>query len=588
MPVNRNALIRYKTIDKCLQNHYRKWTLENLIDACSDALYEYEGIDKGVSKRTIQGDIQTMRSDKLGYNAPILVEEKKYYTYEDPNYSITNIPLTDQDLGMLSDAVEFMKQFKGFSHFRDLDGMVQKLEDHIYSQKTHTKSVIDFEKNDNLKGLNLLDSLYQAIIKKQVVKISYQSFKARQANSFDFHPYLLKEYRNRWFVIGAKEATTVVLNLALDRIIGIEKSELLYEDPNNFNTDTYFENVIGVSVSPNIRPQKVLLYINHYHAPYVLTKPLHPSQEVVNKDHYGVTISLLVQHNFELEKAILGFGDGIKVLAPKRLRQIIKERLTNSIDLYNTDITEKGLHAAAQKLTHKGFTKLNRIYTRREIKHIGDKLHSRYNKAHHIRVEHQKFAHDILPEVTNIILNKNLRRLVKTIDPKAALVKVAYYHTTTEDKAYQDWHQAGFIYVKGRGSSTEGYKNEKIAHVCPPEYVAKNIFCIRIHLDDTSESNGLHQLIPGSHNKRLSKEEIELISDNSLPVTPELYEGNVLVFKPLILSSFLPPKTKKRRRIIHLDFCSAELPKSIEWYSKIDLQLIDLKILKPLDILFYF
>lgn len=72
MPVNRNALIRYKTIDTCLRNKYRRWTLEDLIDACSDALYEYEGIDKGISKRTVQMDIQMMRSEKLGYNALLL------------------------------------------------------------------------------------------------------------------------------------------------------------------------------------------------------------------------------------------------------------------------------------------------------------------------------------------------------------------------------------------------------------------------------------------------------------------------------------------------------------------------------------
>ena len=78
MPANRNALIRYKTIDNCLRNPYRRWTLEDLVDACSDALYEYEGIDKGISKRTVQMDIQMMRSEKLGYNAPIVVYENKY------------------------------------------------------------------------------------------------------------------------------------------------------------------------------------------------------------------------------------------------------------------------------------------------------------------------------------------------------------------------------------------------------------------------------------------------------------------------------------------------------------------------------
>lgn len=93
MPVNRNALIRYRTIDKCLQNRRRKWTIDDLIDACTEALYEYEGIDKPISLRTIRLDLNAMRSEQLGYNAPIVVIDKKYYTYEDPDYTITNIPL---------------------------------------------------------------------------------------------------------------------------------------------------------------------------------------------------------------------------------------------------------------------------------------------------------------------------------------------------------------------------------------------------------------------------------------------------------------------------------------------------------------
>jgi hypothetical protein len=92
MPLNRYALIRYKTIDKCLQNRFRRWTLDDLIEVCSDVLYEFEGVTKRVGLRTIQSDIQVMRSDKLGYNAPINVVVRKYYTYEDPEYSITNIP----------------------------------------------------------------------------------------------------------------------------------------------------------------------------------------------------------------------------------------------------------------------------------------------------------------------------------------------------------------------------------------------------------------------------------------------------------------------------------------------------------------
>ena len=151
MAANKNALIRYKTIDKCLQNRMRKWTLNDLIEACSDALYEYEGKDCNVSKRTIQLDIFNMRSDKFGYNAPIIVVDKKYYTYEDKNYSITNLPISAIDLEKLAESVTLLKQFKGFSHFENLNGVIQKLEDYVYSTQKSTNSVIEFEKNESSK-----------------------------------------------------------------------------------------------------------------------------------------------------------------------------------------------------------------------------------------------------------------------------------------------------------------------------------------------------------------------------------------------------------------------------------------------------
>lgn len=108
MPANKNALIRYKTIDRCLRNRFRRWTIDDLTEACSDALREMEGITKGVSVRTVQGDLQMMRSDKLGYNAPIEVFDRVYYRYADPNYSINGMPLTEDDCRLLRQAVEML------------------------------------------------------------------------------------------------------------------------------------------------------------------------------------------------------------------------------------------------------------------------------------------------------------------------------------------------------------------------------------------------------------------------------------------------------------------------------------------------
>lgn len=336
MPVNRNALIRYRTIDNCLRNRYRKWTLEDLIDACSDALYEFQGIDKGVSRRTVQADIEMMRSNKLGYEAPIEVVDKKYYTYADKDYSITNIPLNHQDMQVLTEVSDLLKQFKGFSHFADLNEMVSKLEDKIYTQKTHGPPVIDFEKNDNLKGLEWIEMIRKAIIAKQTFCVTYQSFKARDASTFCFSAYLLKEYRNRWFVLGVPHKNrSTLLNLALDRIQGIEPGNEPYRENDQVDFTTYYNDVIGVTKSPGQRDVEVLFWIDNKNAPYVITKPLHHTQKLLKEVADGKIFSIKVILNFELERELLGFGAKLKVLEPRILVKQMKANLKQTLERYN-------------------------------------------------------------------------------------------------------------------------------------------------------------------------------------------------------------------------------------------------------------
>ena len=133
MPANKNALIRYKTIDRCLRNRYRRWTLDDLVDACSDALYDMEGIAKGVSARTVQGDLQIMRSDKLGYYAPIEVYDNKYYRYADPDYSIANTPISTEDYNLLANAVKTIEEYRENGDIEKLDEMLVKVKNKLNS-----------------------------------------------------------------------------------------------------------------------------------------------------------------------------------------------------------------------------------------------------------------------------------------------------------------------------------------------------------------------------------------------------------------------------------------------------------------------
>lgn len=334
MPVNRNALIRYKTIDTCLRNKYRRWTLEDLIDACSDALYEYEGIDKGISKRTVQMDIQMMRSEKLGYNAPIVVYDNKYYRYEDEDYSITNTPLSEQDLKTMSEAVEVLRQFKGFSYFSEMTDIVSRLEDHVTSTRQKTIPVIDFEKNEGLKGLNYLDVIYNAIVNKQALRLKYRSFKARSANTFLFYPYLLKEYRNRWFVFGRRKGN--LINLALDRIHNIEIDEKeKFVENNLFDPETFFEDLVGVTKNVGMKAQQVFFWVNADNAPYVETKPFHKSQKRIDVHEDGSkTFELNVVINQELQREFFGFADTIKILSPQSLVDFMSWKFRLAKELY--------------------------------------------------------------------------------------------------------------------------------------------------------------------------------------------------------------------------------------------------------------
>ncbi len=335
MALNKNALIRYKTIDKCLQNIYRKWTLNDLIAACSDALHEYEGRDVNVSKRTVQLDIQMMRSDKLGYNAPIVVYDRKHYKYDDPNFSITDIPLNETDMNILSETVEMLKQFKDFSLFSELGGIIQRLEDKVYTEKTHRSAIIHLEKNEDLKGLKYLDVLYQTILKKIVIKMEYQSFKAREVGSFLFHPFILKEFNNRWFVVGARHEDNRIMNLALDRIINIEYDLSVPYNDQGFEADNYYKHTYGVTVLTRKQLYDIHLKVDSKTAPYVLTKPFHHSQQLLETyEDRSILIQIRVHGNFEIERLILGYGASIEVIQPRIMRNRIKRIFKEAIKLY--------------------------------------------------------------------------------------------------------------------------------------------------------------------------------------------------------------------------------------------------------------
>ena len=340
MPANKNALIRYKTIDNCLRNRYRRWTLEDLVEACSEALYEMEGIQKGVSVRTVQGDIQMMRSDKLGYNAPIEVYDHKYYRYSDKDYSIMDMPMSQNDYDVMQEAVDMLRQLEGFEQFSEMADVVSRLQDKLAMSRNNRKPIIHFDSVPNLEGIRLLNPLYNYIAHKQTLRIMYQSFSARTPKEFILCPYLLKEFRNRWFLFGSKADDLLLFNLPLDRIKSVEPVDVPFRENPNFDTEHFFDDVIGVSKNINNTPRRIKFWANAEQSKYIKTKPIHQSQQLIkdNPEDGSCIFSIDVVINFEMYSVFMSYGPGIKVIYPRNAMMYMRDKLKEAAELYDTTV----------------------------------------------------------------------------------------------------------------------------------------------------------------------------------------------------------------------------------------------------------
>ncbi len=335
LATNKHAVIRYQALDKCFRNSGRKYYIEDLIEACCTAIYDYCGDDKGISRRQIIDDINFMESEH-GWCIPlqrIKDGRRVFYCYEDKSYSINNQPLNETEENQLKEALLTLSRFKGMPQFEWVDEISARLDSELDLSHSNEK-IIDFEQNQFLRGLEFITPLYNSILYKKAISINYQSFKQPLAISITFHPYFLKQYNNRWYVFGQNHENQFVMNLALDRIESIHESKLKYTANKEIDFNEYFEDLVGVTLPDDGALENILLEVSNDLLPYILTKPLHGSQKLKDKGSKTSTITIDVVPNFELESLILSHGEGIKVTKPTTLRNRIKKRVKAMFDSY--------------------------------------------------------------------------------------------------------------------------------------------------------------------------------------------------------------------------------------------------------------
>ena len=369
MPSNKNAIIRYMYLDQMLSDRYNKYTCEDLLIKVNERLQfagfptiggdpsDHERYIKS-GKRVIQLDLQALQESP--FNMEIDSSERRYgspiYRYADPTQSLFSKPLSDDEKQLLQEVINTLGQFSGLDNFEWLNDLQGKLNDRrAFGRRDYDRDllsrrkIISFSSNDYLKGKDYLGTLFSLISNKKVVDIDYEPF-GQLPRRIRLYPYLLKQYNDRWYLIGTPLATEefpyredFYVNLPLDRMRGICAVDgIKYIDCDEYLEERY-EDIVGITWIKEEELTEVILAVKDSYSGYVDTKPLHGSQIKYSADKQaelheeykafeGYTFyGLSLKPNRELFNTIYRNGDNIILLAPARLRETMIQELTSSL-----------------------------------------------------------------------------------------------------------------------------------------------------------------------------------------------------------------------------------------------------------------
>ena len=341
MPSNKNAFNRYLILDELLSDRFHDYSIEDLTHILEVRLAK-DGFE-GVGRRCVEKDIVYLE------NEPIFAEIERYKSetgkrcvrYADPTFSIFNKKLSNEERSLLCEVLETIGQFDGLDNFEWLEDFKSKL-----GVNEHEK-IIYFSNNPYLKNSNLLGRLFSYIANKVAVHLTYCPFGEEVQKEIDLHPYFLKQYNNRWYVIGAADSDGKILTYALDRIINVYPLPgLSYRLCTEDLTERY-EDIIGITYYENEPIDEIIFWASDDARGYIDTKPLHGSQRVIKEDgsaelhsmypslKKGKFYSIDCILNYELIRELCSFGSDVIVLSPEHIQKAIRCRIKAMKDSYD-------------------------------------------------------------------------------------------------------------------------------------------------------------------------------------------------------------------------------------------------------------
>ena len=322
MNISKSAYSRYRVIDKMLKNIYRPYpSLLDIQEACERSL------DKTPSLDTLEKDIRNMKLSDV-FEAPIVFCRKNLgYYYSNPNFSINSIPLTESDISSIKEALDLIKNLGGNRVNDRFSYAIQKIlatHKEEFPDSDTKRKIILTDYVEGAKGYENFDILFASCKDKSPISFVHYSFQKREYKSVIVHPILLKEFDNRWYLIGFSEYHNSLRTFGFDRIYEPIALKRKYITTAQTDIDLYCNDIYGVYPYKNQSKQIVVFRTTPLITNYFESYPIHESQKA-KKNQYGFCdFSIEVVPSVELVRELRSYGKEIKVLSPEWLVKEVK------------------------------------------------------------------------------------------------------------------------------------------------------------------------------------------------------------------------------------------------------------------------
>ena len=342
MPVNKDALRRYRIIDRLLSDPNRDYTTDRILKEVNQECEQ-------VSIRMIQKDIKALE-DEFGKKMIRNAGGRGTVKYEDQSEPLFYQELTWEEEEVLRETLRSLGQFDGLDNFTWLEMLKKKLE-----MKDDTRfPIISFSKNEGLQvEKTLLGRLFDAISKRKVIRVTYTPFN-QESRQFDIYPYQLKQFNDRWFLLSCPLASdkypfnsSFILTLALDRIS--KDFEYLESEPYidcAVDLKARFDEIIGVTLYQDKDLEDIYFAVSKESVDYVRTKWMHSTQIELDEESQSyfrekyptlkefTFFSIECRENSELYSKFASYTGSVVLLEPVFMREKLASKIESGFINY--------------------------------------------------------------------------------------------------------------------------------------------------------------------------------------------------------------------------------------------------------------